>query len=260
MENKTIIISEPQDHILLLTLNRPEVRNAFNADMLRKLLPFWESMAKDKKTRCIILTGTPPAFCAGADLKARKNLDKKTWVEQHEVLQQVMRIMVQCPIPLIAAVNGAAFGGGLEFTLTCDFAYASENAKFAQSETKLGIMPGAMGTQNLPRAVGSRRAKELCFTGKPFSAQEAFEWGVINKVCSENDLMPTVLETAKLIAENAPIANRQAKKSMNAADYLDIQKGYTFEVDAYNELLSTDDRIEGINAFNEKRSPEFEGK
>ena len=121
-------------------------------------------------------------------------------------------------------------------------------------------MPGAMGTQNLPRACGSRRAKELCFTGKSFSAQEALDWGMINAIYPEDDLFSQTLETAKLIAANAPIANRQAKKAINAADELDIQQGYTFEIGAYNKLLSTKDRIEGINAFNEKRNPQFTGQ
>ncbi|MCB1827841.1 MAG: enoyl-CoA hydratase/isomerase family protein [Coxiellaceae bacterium] len=260
MTNKTILITKPEEHLLQITLNRPEVRNAINVDMMQELLLFWESMMTDTETRCIILTGTPPAFCAGADLKVRKDLDIKTWMKQHEMTQQAMRAMVKCPIPVIAAVNGHAFGGGLELTLAADFAYASDNAKFAQSETKLGIMPGAMGTQNLPRAVGARRAKELTFTAEPFTAQQAFEWGIINKICSGAELLNSSLETAKKIAGNAPIANRQAKKSINVAGDLDIQQGYTFEIDTYNELLNTEDRVEGINAFNEKRKPDFKGK
>ena len=260
MKNKTVTVSKPQDYTVLLTLNRPEVRNAINIDMMQALLTFWQSAKNDKQTRCIIITGAPPAFCAGADLKVRKDLDTKTWMEQHSILQQAMRAMIECPIPLIAAVNGAAFGGGLELTLACDFAYASENAKFAQSETKLGIIPGAMGTQNLPRACGARRAKELCFTGNSFSAKEAYEWGIINTIYSEDDLLAQTLETAKQIAANAPIANRQAKKAINTAHDLTIQQGYTFEIEAYNKLLSTEDRIEGINAFNEKRVAKFERK
>lgn len=260
MNEKTIIISKPQDHTILITLNRPAVRNAINVDMMQALFNFWNKIASDTDIRCIVITGTPPAFCAGADLKVRQGLDTQTWKKQHAITQRAMRAMIDCPIPLIAAVNGSAFGGGLELTLACDFAYAAETARFAQTETKLGIMPGAMGTQNLPKACGSRRAKELTFTGNPFSAHDALNWSIVNKIFPDEILLTETLETARLITKNAPIANRNAKKSINVADYLTIQTGYDFEVDAYNELLDTKDRHEGIKAFNEKRKPNFEGK
>lgn len=260
MSYKTLLITEPGMHIIQVTLNRPEVRNAINLEMMQDLLHFWESTTKKDDIRCIIITGTPPAFCAGADLKARQGMDTKTWKEQHKVLQQAMYAMITCPIPIIAAVNGAAFGGGLEITLASDFAYASESAKFAQSETKLGIIPGAMGTQNLPRACGPQRAKELCFTGKPFDAKEALAWGIVNKVCKDEGLLSEVFKTAQLIAANAPLAIRQAKQAINIAHDLPIKKGYQFEIDVYNTLLDTEDRIEGVNAFNEKRLPRFRGK
>jgi len=260
MTYKTLIIEEPLEHITLVTINRPKVRNAINIDMMKDLLHFWESTLENQYIRCIILTGTPPAFCAGADLKVRKDMDINTWLQQHNVLRRAMRTMLYCPAPIIAAVNGAAFGGGLELALAADFAYANDTAIFAQSETKLGIIPGAMGTQNLPRACGTRRAKELCFTGKPFTAKEALQWGIINKVCSKKNLLKEALKTAKTIITNGPIANRLAKKAMNVAFDFDIQEGYNVELKFYYEAIATEDRVEGINAFNEKRPPKFTGK
>jgi len=168
--------------------------------------------------------------------------------------------MLDCPVPIISAVNGAAFGGGLELVLASDFAYASTKAVFGQSEVKLGIMPGALGTQNLPRACGLKRAKELCFTGESFSAINAYEWGIINRVCEPEELMREVLASAEKISMNAPLAVREVKKALNMSQQLDIKSGYVFEVEAYNRLLPTQDREEGINAFNEKREPEFTGK
>lgn len=255
---KTLIIESLNQHILQITLNRPEVLNAINIDMMQDLLSFWENIPSQKDLRCIILTGSgEKAFCAGADLKARNNITIETWKAQYKTLQNAMRNMIACPIPIIAAVNGAAFGGGLELTLASDFAYAVDTATFGQSEVKVGLMPGALGTQNLPRACGLRRAKELTFTGERFSAQQAFEWGIINKVCAHEDLMKEVLTTAHKISENAPFAIRQAKLALNVSQYMDIQAGYDFEASCYLPLLDTKDREEGIKAFNEKRKPIF---
>jgi len=259
---KTLKLDHLPADILQVTLNRPEVMNAINSEMMRDLYHLWSGLYESRGViRCIILTGSgEKSFCAGADLKERKDLDLQTWQQQHSVFQQAMLAMLDCPIPIIAAVNGVAFGGGLELTMASDFAYAADTAIFAQSETKLGIMPGAMGTQNLPRACGLRRAKELCFTASSFSAAEALEWGIVNRICSPQELIPTVLATAQKIAENAVLAVRQSKKAMNMSQHLDPKSGYQFEVEAYNYLLTTEDRKEGISAFNEKRKPLFKGK
>jgi len=258
----TLHLSNPEPYILQITLNRPEVLNAINSEMMRELHELWQSLYKPSKdTRCIILTGSgPKAFCAGADLKERHQIDIKTWQQQHAVLQQAMLAMVDCATPIIAAVNGAAFGGGLELALAADFIYAADTAIFAQSETKLGIMPGAMGTQHLPKACGIRRAKELSYTAKTFSAQQAYEWGIVNTLCKPETLLTEVLNTAIQIAENAPFAIRQAKKAINVSQHLDLKSGYFYEIEAYNRLLLTQDKEEGIRAFNEKRRPRFEDK
>lgn len=262
MNFQTLMVEQIKPGILQLSLHRPEVRNAINSVMMKELWQFWSATFSDPgNIRCIILTGSgDKAFCAGADLKERRDIDLTTWMKQHKYLQQAMLAMTDCPIPIIAAVNGVAFGGGLELTLASDFAYAANNAIFAQSETKLGIMPGAMGTQNLPKAVGLRRAKELCFTAASFSAEQAEQWGIVNQVCEPDQLLPAVIAVAEKIAANAPIAIRQAKSSMNMSDHLDIKNGYGYEVAAYNYLLTTKDRVEGIAAFNEKRQPVFSGE
>ncbi len=144
--------------------------------------------------------------------------------------------------------------------MAADFIYAARRARFALTEVTLGIMPGAMGTQHLPRAVGVRRAKEIILTGTPFSAEQALEWGLVNKLCENEHLVQESLETAERIAANAPISTRQAKKSISIALEVDLRSGYAFEIEAYNRMVGTEDRIEGIRAFNEKRRPVFKGR
>lgn len=261
MDFKTVKIEKPQDDMLIVMLHRPDYRNAINIDMMRELHDIWNKLSSESSIRCVILTGSgDKAFCAGADLKERYQMSLETWREQYAVLRQMILAMIQCPIPIIAAVNGAAYGGGLELTLASDFAYAAMHAMFAQSEVKIGIMPGALGTQHLPRAAGLRRAKELTFTGDAFSALQAYDWGIVNKVCEPDQLMRDVLATAKKIADNAPLAIQQAKKSLQMSQSLDITAGYSYESEAYLQLLPTRDREEGIKAFNEKRKPEFTGE
>jgi len=259
--NFTTLKIDKQSSILIVTLNRPQVKNAINIEMMRELRQLWQGIQTNPdEWRCIILTGSDNTFCAGADLKERKGMSLRIWKSQHIVLEQAMLAMLDCPIPIIAAVNGAAFGGGLELALASDFIYAADTAIFAQSEVKIGIMPAALGTQHLPRACGLRRAKELSFTAESFSATEAYHWGIVNKVCDLKHLMEEVLLTANKICKNAPLAIRQAKKSLNLSQHADIKSGYLFELESYNCLLPTKDREEGILAFNEKRSPVFKGE
>jgi enoyl-CoA hydratase len=167
--------------------------------------------------------------------------------------------MIACPVPIIAAVNGPAFAGGMEMALCCDFIYAAEGVRFALTEVTLGIMPGAGGTQNLPRAVGERRAKEIILTGRPFTAQEAFDWGMVNRLCASETLLGETIETARRIADNAPISVRQAKQSIRYGLQMDLASGMMFEIEAYNRMVPTEDRREGIASFNEKRKPRFKG-
>ncbi len=153
-----------------------------------------------------------------------------------------------------------AFGGGCELALCCDFIYAARHARFALPEVTRGIMPGAGATQNLPRAVGVRRAKEIIMSGLPFSAEQAHEWGMVNEVCDAAELMPTVMTLAKTICDNAPISVRQIKKAVNASINMDLQSGLSFEIQCYERMISTEDRHEGVRAFNEKRKPQFKGR
>ena len=258
----TLALSHPEPDILLVTLNRPEAANALNTQMGLDLRDLWSTLYVDAGTlRCAVLTGSgSKAFCAGGDLKERNAMSDADWQRQHAIFEQAMLAMLDCPLPIIAAVNGAAYGGGAEFAAAADFAYAAENARFALTEVTLGIMPGAMGTQTLPRAVGVRRAKEIILTGLPFDARQALQWGLVNRVTGQQELLEATLATAKRIAGNAPIAVRQAKKSLSVATQLDLKNGYGFELEAYNRMVPTADRQEGVRAFNEKRRPRFQGR
>ncbi|HYK16850.1 MAG TPA: enoyl-CoA hydratase-related protein [Bryobacteraceae bacterium] len=255
-------MTRPDQHVLVVTLNRPDRSNAISTQMGRDLRELFSGLyIKSGDIRSIVLTGSGSrAFCAGADLKERNEMTNEAWREQHAIFEQHVRAMMDCPIPIIAAVNGAAYGGGLELILTADFIYTSRSARFALTETSLGIMPGAAATQNLPRACGVRRAKEIIFTAEPFNAEQALEWGIVNKVCEPETLLDDALATARRIASNAPLAVRQAKKAVGAALDLDIKSGFAFELEAYNQLVPTRDRLEGIRAFNEKRKPNFTGE
>src|SRR4029079_19179153 len=161
------------------------------------------------------------------------------WRRQHAIVEQMVRSMHDCPTPIIAAVNGAAYAGGMEIALASDFVYAAQSARFALTEVTLGILPGASGTQNLPRAVGLRRAKELILTGTPFNAEQAYEWGMVNKVCPDDQLMTDAMATARRIAEIAQVSVRRPKKAIDKANDLDRHSGYAFEIEAYNHTVGT---------------------
>ena len=259
---KTLILKQVSEHVLLVTMNRPEVANAHDTQMGLDLRDLWSGLYVDQEDlRCVVVTGAgDKAFSAGGDLKERHGMSDAQWHRQHHIFEQAIMSMTDCPVPVIAAVNGAAYGGGCEFAMAADFIYAARRARFALPEVTLGIMPGAMGTQHLPRAVGARRAKELILTGTSFSAEQALAWGLVNKVCENDSHLDETLETAERIAGNAPISTRQAKKSISVAMEVDLKNGYAFEIEAYNRLVGTEDRLEGIRAFNEKRRPEFTGR
>jgi enoyl-CoA hydratase/carnithine racemase len=261
-ELATLKIEEPQPLTKLVTLHRPEAANAMNTQMGIELLSVFDGFnAAPATQRCIVITGAGPRiFCAGGDLKERNGMTDQQWQDQHLIFERAIRAIRDCPVPVIAAVNGAAFAGGMEIALCADFIYAAEHARFALTEVTLGIMPGAGGTQNLPRAVGVRRAKEILLTGRPFSAQQAFEWGMVNRLCTAEALLPEALETAATIAGNAPISTRQIKQSVNYGLNMDLPSGMMFEIEAYNRMVPTEDRREGIRAFNEKRKPNFQGR
>ena len=261
MDYETLKVEIGPDRVGIVTMNRPEVRNAMNTAMMTELRDCFAGFYIDPDVAaCLVLTGAPGGFCSGADLRERKGMTDVAWRQQHAVVEQMVRGIHDCPIPIIAAVNGAAYAGGMELALASDFVYAAQSARFALTEVTLGILPGARGTQNLPRAVGVRRAKELILTGTPFDAQQAYEWGMVNKVCADDQLMSEAMATARRIADNAPISVRQAKKAIDKSTDLDRNTGYAFEIEAYNRTVGTEDRQEGINAFNEKRKPKYKGR
>jgi len=260
---ETLSIGTPAPHLRLVTLNRPQAMNSLSTRMGEELRAFFRAPAEllDADVRAVILTGAgEKAFCAGADLKERQGMSDDTWRRQHVIFEEASEALWRFPIPLIAAVNGVALGGGCEFALACDFILASETARFGQPEVKLGIMPGAGGTQRLPRRVGIARAKELLFTGRLLNAAEALSWGLVNHVVPPGDLMDKALELAGMIAANGPIAVRQAKKAVDRGYELPLAEALDFEIQAYNIAVPSADRQEGINAFNEKRAPQFRNR
>ena len=258
----TIRAEDRGDGLVLLTLNRPQVANALNTQMGHDLHAFFDAVnAAPGQARCIVLTGAGErAFCAGGDLKERNGMTDDEWQGQHLLFERMIRAFTACPVPVIGAVNGAAYAGGCELALCCDFIYAAESARFALTEVTLGIMPGAGGTQNLPRAVGERRAKEIILTGRPFTAHEACQWGMVNRLSAPGKIVDEALETARRIADNAPISVRQAKHAIHYGLQMDLASGMMLEIEAYNRMVPTEDRREGIASFNEKRKPHFKGR
>jgi enoyl-CoA hydratase len=260
-EYATLEVQRHDAHVLLVSFNRPAVLNALNTQMGSDVFDLFARLTADAGgVRALVLTGAGKAFCAGGDLKERDGMTQAQWQAQHELFERAFVSIMECPVPVIAAVNGAAFGGGLEFALCCDFIYAASTARLALPEVKVGIMPGGCGTQNLARAVGERRAKELVLTGRAFSADEGQAWGLVNKVCEPDALVGEALATARAIADNAPLSVRQARKSIHYGLQMDLLTGYRFEIEAYNRLVDTEDRREGVRAFNEKRKPQWHGR
>jgi enoyl-CoA hydratase len=262
MAKLAAVRAEDRPHdVVLVTLDRPEVANAFDTRTALELYELFERLGTEQRYRCVVVTGAgDKAFCAGADLKERHSLGDDQWRSQHQVFERMFRGVRDCPIPVVAAVNGAAYAGGLELVLHCDFAYASTAAKFALTEVALGIMPGGGGTQTLPRVAGERRAKELILSARPFSAEEALAWGVVNRLCEPGKVVREALQVAERMASLAPLSLRQAKRAIREGLHRDLASAMEIEIEAYNRLVGTEDRREGLRAFNEKRAPKFEGR
>jgi enoyl-CoA hydratase/carnithine racemase len=259
---ETLRLEPSGPHLLIVTLNRPNALNAINTQMGRDLLDLWTRLIADAgELRGVVLTGAGErAFCAGGDLKERNGMTDDTWRRQHEIFERAFFALMEVPIPVIAAVNGHAYGGGFETALACDFIYAARNARFALSETRLGIMPGGGGTQNLARAVGERRAKELIMRAQAFDAEQGLHWGLVNHLSEPGQVLQDALSAASEIARNGPLSVRQAKKSIHQGLQGDLITGCRFEIEAYNRLVTSEDRHEGVRAFNEKRAPDFKGR
>lgn len=256
-----LLLEEKKDGVALLTLNRPQVMNAFNFAMLHALADAVEALRFDATTRVVVVTGAGDrAFCAGADLKERATLAEdqvKTFIYTIRNLFNQIELLNK---PVIAAVNGIALGGGTELALASDIRIASINATLGLTETRLAIIPGAGGTQRLPRLVGKGKAKELIFTGRRVKAEEALSIGLANKVCQPDELLDECRQMAAMICEAGPVAVEQAKYAINYGLETDLQTGLAIESNAYWVTIPTQDRLEGLAAFREKRKPVYKGK
>ena len=254
------IIYDIQDNIALITFNRPKALNALNGALIDELSDALDHIAGNEDIKVLILTGAgDKSFVAGADiteLATFNSLQAKLFSERgHTAIFKIQEL----PIPVIAAVNGFALGGGSEIALACDFIYAAENAKFGLPEITLGIIPGFGGTQRLPRLIGQNAAKELIFTGKMISAEEARTAGLVNRVCPADTLMEQVRKTAQSIASRGRVSLRAAKQAVNRGMNVDIVTGCQIEVEAFALCMSSPDAKEGTTAFLEKRKARFKG-
>jgi enoyl-CoA hydratase len=255
------IVVEKLENIALVTLNREEALNCFNYETLKELGEIVENLATDKEVRVVIFTGAgDKAFSAGADLKERKSLTESEVRRNVKKIREVFDAVGNLPQPTIAAVNGYAFGGGFELMLACDFRVAVEEAKMGLTEVSWGIIPGAGGTQRLPRLIGETKAKELIFTARKFSATQALQDGIVNYVVSKEQLMDKCMELAGEMLNNAPIALQQAKFAISNGMNTDLHTGLLIESKAYEITIPTKDRVEALEAFSEKRKPVFKGE
>jgi enoyl-CoA hydratase/carnithine racemase len=257
---QTIKLEEAAQGVAVIAFDRPDAANALSTRMGEELLEAWRTLSAREDVLCVILRGEGRHFQAGADLKERNGMDAAAWAAQHRIFEAMIQAQLDCPAIVIAAVHGAAMGGGAEIALAADFAYAATDARFALPEVTLGIMPGLGGTQTLSRAIGPRRALELLVTGRVFTAEEALTWGVVNAVVEPPALLPTVLGVAGQIAANAPLSVRALKKAVRGSGDLGLAAGMALEIVEYDRLVASADRREGVAAFNEKRTPEFRGR
>lgn len=256
-----LVLEERRDQVAVLTLNRPEVMNSFNFGMLRALKERVEAIQFDPDIRVVIITGAgDKAFCAGADLKERATYSEQQVREFIFTIRNLFTFIEYLNKPVIGAVNGIALGGGTELALACDLRIVSNTAGMGLTETRLAIIPGAGGTQRLPRLVGRGKAKELIFTGRRVDAQEALAIGLANKVCAPEALLEECRKMAAMICETGPIAIQQAKYAINYGLETDLYTGLAIESNAYWVTIPSEDRLEGLAAFREKRKPVYKGK
>jgi enoyl-CoA hydratase/carnithine racemase len=259
--NEKLLLVEETAGIATLTLNRPEVMNSLNFTLLRALRDQIESFRFRRDLRVIIITGSgEKAFCSGADLKERATLNPDQVREYIYTIRNLFTSIEELNKPVIAAVNGIALGGGTELALASDIRIAASNASMGLTETRLAIIPGAGGTQRLPRLIGKGKAKELIFTGRRVDAREALDIGLVNIVCELQDLLEECRKMAAMICETGPVAIEQAKYAINYGIETDIHTGLAIESNAYWVCIPTEDRLEGLAAFKEKRKPVYRGK
>jgi len=254
------IIFTAENKIATITFNRPKALNALNRELIKEFSDAVHRTCENEEIRVLILTGSgEKSFVAGADITELSTMNALQAKQLSETGHNVLNRLQELPIPVIAAVNGFALGGGCEIALACDFIYASDKAKFGLPEITLGLIPGYGGTQRLSRLIGKNKAKELIFTGKMISAPEAFELGIVNKVVPSDSLMEEVLKTAGMIATKGKVSIRAAKQAVNHGTNSDLATGCKIEMDAFSLCFAAEDAKEGTTAFLEKRKPEFRG-
>ena len=255
------ILYKKENNIAYVTINRPEALNCFNYPALHELQEVTDAISLDADVRAVIFTGAgDKSFSAGADLKERKTLNEVEVRRNVKAIRDAFNSISNLPMPTIAAVNGYALGGGFELMIACDFSIAAEGVVMGLTETSWAIIPGAGGTQRLPRLVGEMKAKELIFTAKRFTAEEGLELGVVLKVVEKENLLTACEELASDMLKNGPVAIKQAKYAISQGMNTDLQTGLSLESKAYELTIPTEDRMEALHAFNEKRSPVFSGK
>ena len=246
------------DHIAVITLNRPESANALSTTLLNELTTMIGEINQNKEIRCTILSGSKDkAFCAGAYLKERQGMSDDDVVATVTYIGETMTQIEQMEMPVIAALNGVAFGGGLELALACDVRIAAKHADVGLTETSLAIIPG--GTQRLTRLVGLGQAKKMIFTANRISAMEALDIGLVEQVVDKDDLYEEAIQLASQIISNGPIALKLAKQAINQGFETDLKTGLSIEQQCYRQTIPTQDRLEGLQAFQEKRKPKYIG-
>jgi enoyl-CoA hydratase/carnithine racemase len=245
-------------HVALLRLNRPEARNALSPELMEELASELERLDPDPEVRCVVIAGSEKVFAAGADIKA---MAERSFAEAlRHPAASFWRRLAAIKTPMVAAVSGYALGGGCELALACDMIVAAESARFGQPEINLGIIPGGGGTQRLARVLGKQRAMELVLTGRRFDAAEARAMGLVNRVVADDAWLDESMTLAQAVAEQPPIASRLAKQAVLVAEETALSPGIENERRLYELAMATEDRVEGMNAFLEKRKPNFEGK
>jgi enoyl-CoA hydratase len=253
-----MILSETHGRVGLITLNRPQAMNALNNQLMRELMDALEAFDKNESIGAMVITGNEKAFAAGADIKEMADLSIEQMMDRdHLAVFGRIRTIRK---PVIAAVSGWALGGGCEVALSCDMIVASESARFGQPEINIGVIPGAGGTQRLPRAVGKAIAMEMILNDRRLTAQEAYQLGMVNGVVPVETYLDEALKLAQEIASRAPIAVRAAKKMINQAYERTLTEGLTTEKQEFYNLFATEDQKEGMQAFIEKRQPQWKGK
>lgn len=255
------VLYQVENHIATITLNRPEAMNCFNYEMLKNLEEVVEDIRSNSDVRVVFITGAgEKAFSVGADLKERKTLTDSEVKRNVYKIGEVFSSIEALPQPTICMMNGYAFGGGMELALACDFRIVVDDTSMGLTETGLAIIPGAGGTQRLPRLIGETKALELILTAKRMTAEEAYAYGIVTKVVPRNELRTEALNLANAMLKNGPIALQQAKFAIKQGMNTDLQTGLKIERKAYEVTIPTEDRVEALAAFSEKRKPIFKGK